>query len=264
MKKNPLTNKTLRTRAGAIALVALVGLGAACGDDNDTETAASEKPAPTAEAPAVDEDGSRFCAGMAAFDATPPPDGPGADPSAYISALEPIVADLKITAPESVADAAASLDEIVNAQIGPAGPDVQGLFAASAELHTVVADTCDFETVDVKGVDYGFEGVPAEIEAGQVNFAFENVSNREMHEMVMFKKKDGVTQSVQELMAEGDAAFAKIEMQGVAFAEPGKRGGIIVDLEPGEYGMICFIPVGGADNAPPHAAHGMVAEFTVS
>jgi uncharacterized cupredoxin-like copper-binding protein len=255
--------KSFRTRAGALAMVALVGLGAAaCGDDDDTETAAGENPAPTAEAPEENTSG-RFCAGIAALDATPPPDGPGADPSQYLTSLKPIAAELKESAPESVADAATKLDEIVNAQIGPAGPDVQGLFAASAELHTVVADECDFETVEVKGIDYGFEGVPTELEAGQVNFAFENVSNREMHEMVLFKKKDGVTQSVQELMAEGDAAFAKIEMQGVAFAEPGKSGGIVVDLEAGDYGMICFIPVGGAENAPPHAAHGMVTEFSV-
>ena len=254
--------KSFRTRAGVLALVALVGLAAACGDDKDTETAAGQNPAPTAEAP-VENSSGRFCAGVAALDATPPPDGPNGDPSAYLKSLKPIAADLKVSAPASVADAAASLDEIVNAQIGPAGPDVQGLFAASAELHAVVAEECDFETVEVKGIDYGFEGVPAELEAGQVNFAFENLSNREMHEMVLFKKKDGVTQSVQELMAEGDAAFAKIEMQGVTFAEPGGSGGLIVDLDAGEYGMICFIPVGGAENAPPHAAHGMVTEFSV-
>ena len=255
--------KSFRTRAGAIALVALAGLGAACGDsDDDTEAAAGEKPAPTAEAPA-EETNAAFCDAIAAFDATPPPDGPTADPSAYLTALKPIAADLKAAAPDSVADAAASLDTIVNGEIGPEGPDVEGLFAASAQLHTVVEDECDFDTVAVKGVDYGFEGVPAELPAGLTNFSFENVSNRELHEMVIVKKKDGVTESMQELIQQGPAAFEKVEVENVAFAEPGKKGGAVLDLDAGEYGMVCFIPVGGAENAPPHAAHGMVAEFTV-
>jgi uncharacterized cupredoxin-like copper-binding protein len=256
--------KSFRTRAGAIALVALVGLGAACGDDDkDSESAAGDQPAPTAEAPA-EETNDRFCDAIAAFDATPPPDGPTADPTAYLTALKPIAADLKEAAPESVADAAARLDTIVNGEIGPEGPDVEGLFGASAELHTVVGEECDFDTVEVKGIDYGFEGVPAEMKAGVTNFSFENVSNREMHEMVIVKKKDGVTESMDELIKMGPAAFEKVEVKNVAFAEPGKKGGAVVDLEAGEYGMVCFIPVGGAENAPPHAVHGMVAEFIVS
>ena len=32
---------------------------------------------------------------------------------------------------------------------------------------------------------------------------------------------------------------------------------------PGEYAMVCFIPVGGAEDGPPHFTQGMVQEFIV-
>jgi hypothetical protein len=36
---------------------------------------------------------------------------------------------------------------------------------------------------------------------------------------------------------------------------------IEVNLEPGEYGLICFVP--DAKDGKPHIAHGMVTQFTV-
>jgi hypothetical protein len=35
------------------------------------------------------------------------------------------------------------------------------------------------------------------------------------------------------------------------------------ELEPGEYVMVCFVSVGGAEDGPPHFTQGMKYEFTV-
>ena len=50
---------------------------------------------------------------------------------------------------------------------------------------------------------------------------------------------------------------------------PGEDGYAVVELEPGDYIALCFIPTGMTSDegpppeGPPHAMQGMVAEFTV-
>lgn len=46
------------------------------------------------------------------------------------------------------------------------------------------------------------------------------------------------------------------------FAEPGKSGSAVIDLEAGRYFAACFVPVGGEDG-PPHVSKGMLAAFEV-
>lgn len=54
-----------------------------------------------------------------------------------------------------------------------------------------------------------------------------------------------------------------------ALAPPGTDAYTVVDLEPGEYVAVCFIPVGTTaldgppPEGPPHAMQGMVAELVV-
>jgi len=63
-------------------------------------------------------------------------------------------------------------------------------------------------------------------------------------------------------------------MPGASFAAPGESDTLFVDLEPGGYVIVCFLPVGATpDNmealesgelqCPPHFTEGMVEEFTV-
>ena len=48
-----------------------------------------------------------------------------------------------------------------------------------------------------------------------------------------------------------------------AFAPPGEGGSTLAELSAGDYAMICFIPVGGGEDGPPHFTQGMIHEFTV-
>lgn len=141
--------------------------------------------------------------------------------------------------------------------------------------------------VEVQAVDYGYVGLPAEIEAG-TEIRLVNESETELHEFVAIKLPDDETRSVLELVQlppEELAAF----FPGVAtviIAPPSEAGfpveGSGVLTQPGRYAIICAIPT-GADPAeylaaaaeaqggppevaggPPHFVQGMIGEVVVN
>jgi hypothetical protein len=128
----------------------------------------------------------------------------------------------------------------------------------------MVHDQCGAQQQAVTAVDYAFEGVPDELDAGLTSFAFTNEGGEE-HEMVLFRRADGVEESLDELLAlPDDEAMSKVQMAGVTFASPGDTSYLAADLEPGTYFLVCFIPVGGGEEGEPHFMHGMKAELTVA
>ena len=130
--------------------------------------------------------------------------------------------------------------------------------------------SCDgVETIEVKAVDYAFEGIPAELSTGYHVVNFEN-AGAETHEMLTIRINDGVTESLEELVNLPDEEVeSKITMVDAAFAPPGGTEAGSWNLsEPGKYAVLCFIPVGSVGetegDGPPHFMEGMVHEFTVS
>ena len=133
------------------------------------------------------------------------------------------------------------------------------------------------EAVEVTGVEYAFEGLDGEIAAG-TELTFTN-GGKEAHELVVMKRAEGETRSIEELMQLPEEEIGTaLEFQGVSLANPGEEGqvvdGDLVLDDAGEYIAVCMFPVGttevpdgpptGEQTAPPHAAQGMVTEFTVS
>lgn len=140
---------------------------------------------------------------------------------------------------------------------------------ASAAVGLFAAEECADESLTVVAKDYEFEGMPTEVDAGEYGLMLDN-QGTEWHEIIVMRKNDGVTASAQELLAmPEEEAMTMASQVGAAFAAPGKTSGTVVDLTPGDYVAVCFIPVGttGLDvegEGPPHFMEGMVAEFTVS
>ncbi|MGE3960237.1 MAG: hypothetical protein AB7F65_00980 [Dehalococcoidia bacterium] len=145
------------------------------------------------------------------------------------------------------------------------------------------------ETIEVTGVDFGFEGVPETVEAG-TQLTFTNASDAEVHEMLMFKLPEGEERGIDELLLLPDEEAQTLvgEPLGVAVALPGQdpafTEGEFVVSDPGRYILLCFIPTGAdpavfeellenpdaaegegpeIEGGPPHVAQGMYAEFTV-
>jgi hypothetical protein len=115
--------------------------------------------------------------------------------------------------------------------------------------------------IAVTSVDYGFEGVPAELPAGRHELNFTNAGT-EVHELVIFRNPEAL--SLEELHALGpEGAAERVELAGLAFAEPGQPSPepLVVELTPGEYEVVCFIPT--PTDGQPHFAHGMHTTITV-
>ncbi len=112
----------------------------------------------------------------------------------------------------------------------------------------------------VTGTEYEFDA-PDTLAAGEVTLNFEN-AGKEPHEMLVFKINDEST--VEELLKlPQKEAQQHITMVGRAFAKPGESGSepVSAELEPGRYGMVCFVP---APDKEPHAFKGMFGEFEVT
>jgi len=83
------------------------------------------------------------------------------------------------------------------------------------------------------------------------------------HELVLVKLVPGKT--VHDVIAsieDRNAEQAGMPIGGVTPMSVGERNWISVDLEPGHYGLICFIPDQRGDGKP-HFMHGMTKEFEV-
>ncbi|HSP02135.1 MAG TPA: hypothetical protein VLR27_01450 [Acidimicrobiales bacterium] len=149
--------------------------------------------------------------------------------------------------------------------------DTEEFGAAFSEVGSVANKECADEVIAVTAIDYGYEGIDAELSVGVYGVDFSNEGD-EFHEMIVLRKGDDTTESFEDILAlDEEAAMALVQEIGATFAPPGGESGGLFDMsEPGEYAAICFIPVGSTPDAeaesegPPHFTQGMIAEFTVS
>jgi hypothetical protein len=263
------------TRITAAAAAALMVFGlAACGDDSDdaasTTTAADATTTTAADGAAASGDSAAFCDALTEFngavtsvelDESSSPE----DIKAAGAKLAPMFKEITDNAPDDVADQAAELNKTVVALAqGDASQfNSDATYEKYGKFVTASLGDCDFETVEVKAKDYAFEA-PDSVEAGDVAFHLTNTSTGEQHEMVLLRKNDGVNLSFDELLKlPQDQAETKTTYAASAMAPPGGDNSALVNLKPGSYAMVCFLPIGGKEGAPPHFTQGMVHEFTV-
>jgi hypothetical protein len=232
------------------AAVAAVLLFAGCGDDGDAE-ASSEYEA--------------FCQAELAVESAVAQGDPEAIETAFeeLSAATP--EENKATVDNTITEAR----EFLESEGGPS-PEFD---AAYAELVGVVQDECGFAELDVTAKDYEFEGIDDELDAGPNVVSLENEGN-EAHELALMRINDGVELTVDELLAlPEEEAMQQVTPIGGNFAMPGATGYTVVDLPPGRYVAVCFIPVGTTreviesgeePQGEPHALQGMATEFEVS
>ncbi|MGD8485740.1 MAG: hypothetical protein PVG27_04725 [Chloroflexota bacterium] len=123
--------------------------------------------------------------------------------------------------------------------------------AAPAVAQDDAAMDVDGLTIDVGGVEYAFTGLPTSVPAG-TTLTFTN-NGAEIHELVLNRLADDVTESFEELMALNESGV-DLEAEGyidtdfgfpMFLAAPGQTadGSITLDRE-GRYVALCYIPSG--------------------
>lgn len=191
--------------------------------------------------------------------------------------LMPMLEDLGANAPEELSEAIGTITEGMQSGM-ETGEDPMGspeFQEADATVDQFILENCeDLTVVEVLMVDYAFEELPDTMEPGLTAIRARN-DGEELHELVLFRIDDDVDASIEELLElPEDEVDEMIEFHGFAVAAPGEEAVTFADLEPGRYGMICFIPVGTTSmedlpeedddvTGPPHFTQGMVAEFEV-
>ena len=141
------------------------------------------------------------------------------------------------------------------------GPPSVAPFTAG-EASGATAPAADV-TVDL--VDFNF-AIPAEITAGPKVWQISN-KGQQWHEMAIVKLNEGATiDDVMAMLQSEEESSGPPPFEDVAFwspNSPGETGYVTWDLPAGEYTVLCFLPDLAGDMSS-HAAHGMVANLTVT
>ena len=251
------------SRLTAAVLATILALGVvACGDDDDEATTETAGETTTTTEAGL---GAEACDAVQAVGAalTGGPDGPPT-PEYIEGELLPTVDAVLASGAEELAGPAEDLQAGAQAALEGDESAEEAVFSAYGEMAGVVHDGCGYATADVTAVDYAFEGLPETMEAGTTSFSMVNEGDEE-HELILFRRNDGETRGLEELLDLPEAeAEEAVTFAGATFAQPGQTGYFAADLEPGTYFSVCFIPVGGGQDGPPHFTEGMAAEFEVS
>jgi hypothetical protein len=116
------------------------------------------------------------------------------------------------------------------------------------------------QVVEVTAVEFAFD-IPA-VTAGRTSFVLTN-GGEQAHHMIVVRVLEGTLEEA--LAFEGDPVEAGLveDVGSSGNAAPGGEDTEVVtgDIEPGDYGMLCFLP--DVDGTP-HAFKGMAVPFTVS
>jgi uncharacterized cupredoxin-like copper-binding protein len=169
-------------------------------------------------------------------------------------------------APPEIAAQVSSAVAALRADLNAAFDDPAVQEASQAIDQWAVAN-CGYQTADVTGLEYEFDGIPKTLQTGKTAFNFTN-EGAELHELIVFRIKTDTP--LKKLLRLPDRKVEKqVQEIGATFALQGESGVAYLDLKkPGRYAALCFIPVGSIDpeeevDGPPHTEEGMVYEFRV-
>lgn len=192
-----------------------------------------------------------------------------------MTAVEDAMAALVEAAPND--DTREKVQNTIDAFMALEGAPDAAFNETYGELVEVVDGECGFHDLSVTAKNYEFDGIGDELDAGPTLVTFVNTAD-EFHEVVILRRNDGDDTAIAELLSmEEDEAMSHVTPVAGAFAAPGTTGWTSVDLEPGSYVAVCFLPTGATEEAwaemmaggpevdgMPHAMQGMTAEFEVT
>lgn len=135
------------------------------------------------------------------------------------------------------------------------------LSACGSAVASTPSSDVSIPEITIKAADYSFEA-PAQVEAGLVKINLVN-DGQEPHHAQIVRLNDGVTlEQFQAALQEGEAAVFPLVafVGGPGLIDPGLSSQVILDLTPGQYVLMCFMP---SHDGVPHLAKGMVRPIEV-
>ena len=258
-------NARVPLAAAGLAAAALL-VTTACG----AAPAATPAPAPAAAAtgPSVET----ACANLLAVDSVPTPEsGPEspADPEAvraFGAEMTPLVDAALAAAPPDLAPSLTALQPFVAAAADEGvEPDLEdpAFTEALVGYETWAHENCGFQNIDLAGTDFAFSGSPETLEAGPISMLLTNESTEGEFHVALIARANDPAMTVEEFQALSfEQLGSAVELlPGAAAAPPGATGGVLAELEPGTYFILC--PVGDEGEVP-HHLQGMINRVTVA
>jgi len=129
-------------------------------------------------------------------------------------------------------------------------------------------ENCAGTRATVEAIDYAYRSLPGTLPAGAVRLALKNTGD-EAHNLVVFARQPGVTESFDELLAlPGEQRQSKLRLVDLTSTDPGGTGFLVADMTAGDHIVICTIGKGTTDaadptGAEPHFTLGMRQELSV-
>ena len=135
-------------------------------------------------------------------------------------------------------------------------------FVSTSNLRDASADVAaKSRVITVRAKEFAFD-IPKSIPAGPTTFRLVN-DGKEFHHLSIIKLEQGKTiADFGEAMKGGPPPEWAVAVGGPNAAVPGQTIAATIDMEPGNYVVVCFIPSPGEQ--APHAAKGMIAQLTVT
>jgi hypothetical protein len=221
----------------AALFLAAAGLGA-CGDDGDAASTTTTTSPPTSTTAAAEEvstaDPTAFCEAELAAEAAIAGEAPDAD--AKVDAMVEL-------APDEIRGSVE--DAMANAESGAGDPAFDEPYG---EVMAFLVDRCDAHEQAVTLTDDGFDGLPAEVEAGPTVISATN-DGTAAHAALLLQIPEG-TEADALVGLSPDELLATAPVVSGTFLAPGVGSYLAVDLEPGAYALVCPLP-----EEAEHAAH---------
>jgi len=180
----------------------------------------------------------------------------------YQTSVAADIAAVEKDAPAEAKSTVAALKEALTAIVATGDDSDPAGQVAYEKLVTLSTSGCGWKAQALTAQEYSYSGVPKDLKAGTYVFSMKN-AGKEAHLFSLARVKDGVTKTVDEILAEStNGPPPDVEdVPGAVFAPPGADGSGVLELpKPGRYIYVCPIP--GADGVP-HLAKGMKGEVTV-
>lgn len=191
--------------------------------------------------------------------------------------LDPLLTQLESTAPPDIAPTVQSLvAQTRTALETEADPSDDPAYRETENtVGEYIFANCGWQTAEVTMSDYAFDGLPKSFTTGPAALKLVN-DGAEVHEFIPVRIKNKKDKLKALLRLPEKKTEKKIDVLDHEFAGPGDTAFMFLDLERvGNYGAVCFVPVGttdlaqledehGGGDAPPHVVEGMYATFKVT